>query len=290
MKEISWTGLNGTGTQRVTVSHYRHDGKLVKKELPNKEAFLYNYDNMGKLEKISYPDGKRVALMYDLNGNLVQTIDRRNLSSLMSYNQSDLPVNKTTVDSVRGDTVVTTTYTQFGPARIAQTEGGSAVVENDYWYHWSGGVLKLRQIMDGYTMEVDNAFDAAGNRVSTTPTGSGATPWTKTFDIIPQFHPANPDTDNFNRIAIADHASGDNVITVEPDFLGLTTNIKYGDYASIVGKMTYGYDKYLRVLTLKSNEVTKFLDITLTRDFTAISQPPGAGLEPGSGHRLRLPI
>ena len=90
----------------------------------------------------------------------------------------------------------------------------------------------------------------------------------KTFDIVPQFHPANPDTDNFNRIAVADHASGNNVITIEPDFLGLTKEIKYGAYASPTGQMSHAYDKYLRLRLLHSNEATPYLDITLTRDFT----------------------
>jgi hypothetical protein len=45
VKEIAWTGINGTGVQRVTTSHYRHDGKLVRKDLPTKASFLYGYDN-----------------------------------------------------------------------------------------------------------------------------------------------------------------------------------------------------------------------------------------------------
>jgi hypothetical protein len=55
VKEITWTGVNGTGVQCVTISHYRHDGKLIKKELPNKEVFLYTFDNLGKLEKMPSP-------------------------------------------------------------------------------------------------------------------------------------------------------------------------------------------------------------------------------------------
>jgi len=49
--------------------------------LPLHESYQYSYDNLGKLELIYYPDGTRAAMMYDLNGNLVQTIDRRNIST-----------------------------------------------------------------------------------------------------------------------------------------------------------------------------------------------------------------
>jgi YD repeat-containing protein len=265
-QEISWTALNGNGIQRIIKSTYRHDGKLGKKTLPNNQIYLYDYDSNGNLEKITYPDGSRVAMLYDLNGNLIQVIDRRNLSTEIAFNQSDMPVSKTSIDTSRGNTVVATAYTQFGPAKILKTEGSNTIVENDYWYHWSGGVLKQQQIIDGYTMEVDNTFDAAGNRITTTPTGSGSSPWTNIFNIIPQFHPT-PDTDNFNRVAVADNSTVKNIITHEPDFLGLTNTIKYGDYGSPVCSVTHGYDKFLRVLTLLSSETNPYLNVTLTRDF-----------------------
>jgi RHS repeat-associated protein len=116
-------------------------------------------------------------------------------------------------------------------------------------------------------MEIDNAFDAAGNRISTTPIGSGASPWTNTFLILSQFHYLNPDTDNFNRVAVADNSTAKNIITHEPDFLGLTTIIKYGDYAGPVSSVAHSYDKFLRLLTLLSSEANHFLNITLSRDF-----------------------
>ena len=98
------------------------------------------------------------------------------------------------------------------------------------------------------------------------PYRSGSSPWTNTFNIIPQFHPANPDNDNFNREAVADNSTGKNIITLEPDLLGLTTDLKYGDYAALKGEMSYGYDKFLRPLTLHSNGSTRALDITLIRE------------------------
>jgi RHS repeat-associated protein len=54
---------------------------------------------------------------------------------------------------------------------------------------------------------------------------------------------------------------------LEPDLLGLTASLKYDDYASPKGQMSYGYDQFLRPITLHSNEPTRALDITLTRDF-----------------------
>ncbi len=265
--DTSWTALNGLGLQRTTVSHYRHDGKLVKKDLPNRKSYQYSYDNRGNLEAIWYPDGTRAAMMYDLNGNLVQTIDRRNLSTTLAYNLSDVVVSKATVDAVRGNTVVATTYTQFGPARVLKTEDGAAIVQNDFWYHLSGGILKQQQTIDGHTVEIDKTFDAAGNVTTTTAIGSGASPATWTFNILPQFHPSTPDADHFNRIAVADSGTTLNVVTLEPDFLGLAKTIKYGQYSSPVGSVAHGYDRFLRLASIASGEATPYLDITLQRDF-----------------------
>jgi hypothetical protein len=104
--------------------------------------------------------------------------------------------------------------------------------------------------------------------VSMTPSGSGASPWTKTFTIKPQYHAAVPDTDTFNRTAVVDNTDGKTVITAEPDYLGLMKTLKYGDYAATKGQLSYAYENFLRVKTIQSNETpTKGLSITFTRDF-----------------------
>ena len=79
--------------------------------------------------------------MYDLNGNLKQTIDRRDICIKMSYNKSDMLIEKTTTDSVRGDTEITTIYTQFGPGKILQKENSSDIVENNLFYAHITGIL-----------------------------------------------------------------------------------------------------------------------------------------------------
>ena len=267
MREITWTALSGGGSQRITTYKYRYDGKLTRKQMPNGEYFLYNYDTNGRLEMITYPDGTRWAMMYDLNGNLVQSLDRRNVSVTMAYNQSDLPINKTAIDSVRGNSVVTTVHTQFGPAEITKVENAAQIVQDNLWYHWSGAVLERQQTIDGYTRQIAKGYDLAGNLISVTPTGSGSSPWTYTFDIVPQFLTGNPDTSNFNRTAVVDGSTSDNIITDEPDFYGLTTNIKYGNFASVVSSVAHGYDKFHRLISFVSSETTPFLNVTLTRDF-----------------------
>jgi RHS repeat-associated protein len=116
-------------------------------------------------------------------------------------------------------------------------------------------------------MQIAYDYDHSGNLKTVTPTGSGSSPWTSAFGILPQFHPVGGDIDNFNRVAVVDNATTKNIITVEPDPIGLTSTLKYGDYAAVVRSVTHAYDKYLRVSALYSNEAFRVLDITLARDF-----------------------
>lgn len=119
VKEVAWTALNGQGIKRTTISHYRHDGKLFRKDLPNKESYWYDYDNLGRLEVVWYPDGTRAAMMYDLNGNLVQSIDRRNLSTVMAYNRllgASSIISPAPKKRVRGGRITSTSFRTFAEA------------------------------------------------------------------------------------------------------------------------------------------------------------------------------
>jgi len=101
-----------------------------------------------------------------------------------------------------------------------------------------------------------------------TPTGSGSSPWSHTFNVNPQFHTGGSDTDNFNREAVIDNGTGLNIITSESSFPWDPQ--EFGSMAIIpqlVGQVNYTYEKYLRLNTLISTEPTPALNITLTRDF-----------------------
>jgi RHS repeat-associated protein len=113
---------------------------------------------------------------------------------------------------------------------------------------------------------VDFGYDGGANLVWITPTGSGASPWTQRFNLKPQFHGSTPDTDAFNRTAVEKDGST-HAITRESDYLGLSKRTKYGDYGSTKGEVDSGYDKFLHLSRLQSNEVSPALDITLSRDF-----------------------
>jgi RHS repeat-associated protein len=55
---------------------------------------------------------------------------------------------------------------------------------------------------------------------------------------------------------------------MEPEYLWADSRIKYGDYTSIKGQVSFGYDTFLRLSSILSNEGTPALNITLTRDFS----------------------
>jgi RHS repeat-associated protein len=208
------------------------------------------------------------VIKYDRNGRVITTVDRRGVTVYNTYNKADMLLASTRYDAVYGDIVRSLKHCHFGPVIETETEGGPEKIRMEREYHWSGKVSLRKQTVDTYVMQVANTFDNGGNLLTATPTGSGASPWTKTFNIKPQYHAATPDADNFNRTAVVDNADSKTVVTVEPDYLGLLKTLKYGDYASTKGQLAYAYEKFLRVKTIQSNETpTKALDITFTRDF-----------------------
>jgi hypothetical protein len=264
IKEYSWTGVNGTGDVRVVQNSYDHVGNLVKKTLPSGEKYYYIYNNLKKLEKVEYPDGKRSSITYDVNGNVVTTIDRRNIMVTTEYNNSDMAV-KVTAANVSGDLVIETKLCQFGPVSITQTEGASTLLTESFTYHRSGGKSSYTQMADAKSRKMAATFDDAGNQLTITYTDSYTTgtwptgAWSKTLNIEPVYTPTA--SDHFNRTAILDNASP--VITVEPNYLGLTSTLKYG----AVRHVDYGYDKFLRSNSIKSDDSPKSLDMTFSRDF-----------------------
>jgi YD repeat-containing protein len=266
VREISWTAMNGLGLQRVTRSQYRYDGRLAKKTLPNGQVYQYNYDTVGHLEEMVYPDSTFATWMYDYNGNIVQTINRRRLAVVMAYNKSDLPISKKTVDSVRGNSVLTMVYTQLGPSQIIKTENAANIFEKDMWYHLSGGILTLQQIIDGDTLQLINTFDAAGNQLSmeaNSPTGMA---WSQTVGLNPLYHPVSPEphTNNFNDVCIS--VGSNPVITQQKNYAGLLASIVFGDgNGATLSNLSYSYDKFMNVINILSSDAA--LDLNLTRDF-----------------------
>ena len=242
-------------------------GNLTQKRLPSGEEYRFQHSSKGSLEKSTFPDGTYEITGTDRNGRVTRRVDRRLLEVSARYNKADQLVENLASDATYGLISRVSTHTHLGPAAVTESEGGVQKVASSREYHWSGAPSKVTQTVDSLTLNVDYTYDAGGTLISVTPTGSGASPWSQKFNLKPQYHPSTPDTDPFNRTAIEKDGAA-HVITRESDYLGLSKRIKYGDYASTKGEVALGYDKFLRLTSIQSNEGgTPALDISLVRDF-----------------------
>ncbi len=261
-EEYTWPGNNGTGEVRVVRNSYNHTGNLVLKEMPNGEKYGYIYNSEGQLEKSQYPDGKYSIVNYDNNGNVLKTKDRRGITVTNSYNKSDMLIK-----SESGDLEISTLYSHFGPASVTEKEDSAETLKNEYEFHFSGGVTKNTQTIDGSIIQIlEGSFDDGGNQITTKATGSGTgvNEWSKELNIDSQYHSSNPDEDHFNKTAILDGTAVK--ILRESDYLGLQNKISYGTTAG--SEVSYTYDNFLKLKSLISSEAALGMDITLTRDFT----------------------
>jgi hypothetical protein len=115
-----------------------------------------------------YPDGSCSITNYDLNGRLLRTRDRREISSFRSYNQADLETQRIGFGS--RTLTIDTLHTHHGPARVTHSE----FVESQ--------------------LEMGVKATSAGG-------------WSQELILNPQNHPGGSDTDAFNRVAVLEGAS-----------------------------------------------------------------------------------
>jgi len=260
VKTFSWPGKNGIGRPLIIKNNYDYAGNLIQKEMPNGDRYQYLYSSLGRLENILYPDGTSSEINFNKNGNIVNTKDRKGFQISYDYNISDMIIK-----TIAGNIETTSLLTHLGKASIIEKENSDEKVKNEFEYHWSGGITKNIQTIENSIIQVlERTFNNSGNPITIKVTGSGTgeNAWSKELNINHQYHPSDPDTDNFNRIALLDGETAK--LTKEFDYLKLLNKIKYG--TSTAREITYTYDNFLRTLNMISNEGTPELNVVLTRD------------------------
>lgn len=68
-------------------SRYEYDrlGRINKVIQGSKKAVTYEYDEAGNLKELQYPDGSRVQYAYDLNDNLINVTDKKGSNTAYHY-------------------------------------------------------------------------------------------------------------------------------------------------------------------------------------------------------------
>lgn len=110
----------GSPEEKITRFEYNAYGELTKKLYPGGQGpLLYQYNNQGNLEKVSYKEDKNkveYTMYYDYNQNLT-CMSRDNLSIYYSYNQNELLTEEKVQDDF-GSYQITRTYD--GEGKIKQ--------------------------------------------------------------------------------------------------------------------------------------------------------------------------
>lgn len=129
----------GSPEERVTRFEYNTYGELTKKFYPGAQTpILYQYDNRGDLEKVSYKEGKNdveYKMYYDYNKNLTSMI-RDNLSLNYGYDENELLTSETVKDDF-GSYQVSRTYDGEGKIKTIKFPDGSYVE-----YSYEGPLVK----------------------------------------------------------------------------------------------------------------------------------------------------
>ncbi len=174
--------------ERATYFEYNSYGELTKKSYPGAQTpIVYQYDNRGDLEMVSYKEGKKnieYKLYYDYNKNLT-SMNRGNLALSYTYDENELPTSETIKDGF-GSYQVSRTYDDEGKVRTLRFPDGSYVE-----YSYEGPLVKnisrfskdkkelytysvasrdqmgniMEEILPGYLGSRTQAWDEAGGRV-----------------------------------------------------------------------------------------------------------------------------
>lgn len=87
--------LEYNGAEIYTTNYtYREDGKLVKIVDANGNEFLFGYDSLGRKTVFDDPNMNNWTYSYDLNGNLINQTDGRNITTTILYDEIDRPTFK----------------------------------------------------------------------------------------------------------------------------------------------------------------------------------------------------
>jgi len=261
-KKYAWTRKNGNGKSLISELKYDYAGNITKKIKSNGDIYKYFYSTLNHLEQIKYPDNTSSRNIFDKNGNMVEFIDRKMIETILEYNNSDILVSTLTAN-----TETDLLLTHFGNAKITEIEDSEEKVKTEIEFHFSGRISKkIQTIEETIVQKMENSYDAAGNPTTITITGSGSGDdvWSKQLNISVQHHLSDPDTDNFNNIAMLDDTTPKIIKRI--NYMGMMDKIDYN--TSTPRNITYTFDELLRISSIKSNETTPELNTMFVRDFT----------------------
>lgn len=166
-----WESTDGTGS--FTAEHYSCDyaGNMASMTNPAGEVITYQYNTLGQLECVNYPDGTSETTACDRNGNILQQKDRK--GNTVEYTYDSINMLRTEKTYNPAGILTSTTeidYGQYGiPIGIQEMDATGILYRKEYVYDGLAGLVEYyqyHQYVDADNYEklysIENIYDSAG--------------------------------------------------------------------------------------------------------------------------------
>ena len=265
------------GADKV-LSYYETD-LLMTREYANNFSTTYYYDDHNRLQESRYPDGTKVQIIRDYNGNMRSITSRSGLVSSFTYNQLNQilsytdPYNKTVaygyndagqVNSIvyPGNKTVNYTFDSVGRLKTVQDWTGGLVT---YHYDAIGNIERVQRsngISTYYTYDRASRLTGIAEK-----NASGTTLWSYTYTLD----------------RVGNHLSV-NAVNEPQAYSAAAENISYtNDKASnqllTAGSTSYSYDNNGNRITSSVGGVTTQYSWDYENMLTKISAPGQSDIE-----------
>jgi len=272
-----WTAVTPGSVDANIVTNYAYDlaGNCISMTnaagSTEEETYTYNYNILGKLEEVIYPDGNSETSIYDDNGNLIKQVDRN--GNLLEYKYDSINMLRTENTYKVGDhddpvSTIETDYGQFGaPVSITEKKGTDRSYKYEYVYNSLGELTVFDQYVGTEDNEkhysIRNDYDDAGNLDTTILREGPAT----SGNIIRQldYDPIDPDSLGTPAAVSSVRLLGANnpLLKITNNYWGGISTIEYGVSSSV--RTTYGYNNFLQPTSITATN--NMMDLHYEYDF-----------------------
>ena len=280
------TRLTNPLGQRIEMSYDPIFNQMTSVEDARGYESLFNYDNQGNLQSISYPDGSSELFGSDSSGNLSSWQNRRGQAISYSYNNDGLVTGKS-------HTGGSTTYTYDSRGNLLTATDASGTIEMGYdaasrltsisyptgrslsFTYDAGGRRTQSVDQDGFV--VDYVYDSVG-RLQQLRDGSGTVMVSYTYNIAGQLIREDNENGTYTLYAY--------------DLLGRLTNVAHHQTdGTLNAQYAYTYDSLGRTASMTTDEGVWDYGYDLTGQLTSITAPDGRVITyqyDAAGNRIRV--